>query len=149
MFIPSIPENSLTQEIKEVVRLSEKLCEEHDFCFPPPATEAEIALQEQEINAKIPDSYKDWLRFSNGVQLNGLLVKFLGVKALGKGTQFVSGEYVVIARVIGDGEFLCFSKETGDIVWEDHGNIKKYGTFNSFLRRFIIPSLRVDAGEGD
>ena len=149
MFIPSIPENSITPEIKEIVRLSEKLCEEHDFSFPPPATEADIVLEEQEISANIPDSYKDWLRFSNGVQLNGLLVNFLDVKAIGKGKPRVSDEYIVIAKVIGDGEFLCFSKKTSEIVWEDHGRIKKYGTFNAFLRRFIIPSLRVDANEGD
>ena len=149
MVIPEIPQNSLTQEIKEIVRLSKKLCDEHDFRFPPPATEAEILVQEQEINAKIPESYKDWLRFSNGVQLNGLLVKFLGVKTIGKGRQNISDEYIVIASVIGDGEFLCFSKETGDIAWEDHGKIKKYGTFDLFLRRFIIPSLKVDACEGE
>lgn len=31
MLIPEIPDNSLTKEIREIVRLSELLCGEHDF----------------------------------------------------------------------------------------------------------------------
>ena len=39
MYIPEIPNNSLTEEIKEIVELSKKLEKEYDFEYNPPATE--------------------------------------------------------------------------------------------------------------
>lgn len=46
MYIPEIPQNSLTDEITQIVELSKKLENEYDFEFDPPLSEVKIILWE-------------------------------------------------------------------------------------------------------
>ena len=137
MYIPEIPNNSLTEEIKEIVELSEKHKDDYNFEYNPPATEKEISAWESEHGITIPETYKDWLRFSNGSVIKNQLAVFWGIKMIGSCDQFLPNDLVSIGELIGDGEFLCFSKKTGKIIWEDHGNIEEYDTFNSILVEII------------
>lgn len=145
MYIPEIPNNSLTEEIKEIVELSKKLKNEYDFEYAPPATEEEISTWESEHGITIPETYKDWLRFSNGSAIRSELAVFWGIRMIGSCDQFLPNDLVTIGEIIGDGEYLCFSKKTGKIIWEDHGNIVEYDSFNSLLVK-VIPWIEGKTG---
>ena len=69
MVVPNIPNNSLTEEIKEIVSLCQQLEDRYDSYFNPPASEEEIIAWENEHGITIPETYKDWLRFSNGSEI--------------------------------------------------------------------------------
>lgn len=47
--------------------------------FYPPATDEEIRAFEAEHNLTIPESYKKWLRLTNGARLEGGIVLMYGV----------------------------------------------------------------------
>ncbi len=140
MYIPEIPNNSLTKEIIKIVELCQKL--EHEYLnvtakFNEPISEEELAKWENDNGIMIPESCKDWLRFSNGSDiLNGLMV----IYSL---SDFVIEWYdmpkdlVVIGNIIGDGEFICFSKGTKKIILEDHGNLEEYNCLNDIINRVI------------
>ena len=142
MYIPEIPNNSLTEEIKEIVELSKKLEKEYDFEYAPPATEEEISAWESEHGITIPETYKDWLRFSNGSVIKNQLAVFWGIKMIGSCDQFLPNDLVTIGELIGDGEFLCFSKKSQKIVRENHGEITEFQSFNIILKDTVIRILK-------
>lgn len=62
MNYPKIPDNSLTDRIKTIIKLSEKLIEDNEkgiFKFDAPISEEEIESWEKENGINIPESYKD------------------------------------------------------------------------------------------
>ena len=142
MYIPEIPNNSLTEEIKEIVELSKKLEKEYDFEYAPPATEEEISAWESEHGITIPETYKDWLRFSNGSVIKNQLAVFWGIKMIGSCDQFLPNDLVSIGELIGDGEFLCFSKKSQKIVRENHGEITEFQSFKIILKDTVIRILK-------
>ena len=142
MYIPEIPNNSLTEEIKEIVELSKKLEKEYDFEYAPPATEKEISAWESEHGITIPETYKDWLRFSNGSAIRSELAVFWGIKMIGSCDQFLPNDLVSIGELIGDGEFLCFSKKSQKIVRENHGEITEFQSFKIILKDTVIRILK-------
>ena len=137
MVVPNIPNNSLTEEIKEIIRLCKILESVYKFQFHAAATEEEISKWENEHGITIPESYKDWLRFSNGSIIANETAHFYGTKMIGCDDEYVPNEYVVIGSLIGDGELLCFSKINGNIVSIDHGKVFEYGDFKNYLRFMI------------
>ena len=142
VYIPEIPNNSLTEEIKEIVELSKKLEKEYDFEYAPPATEKEISAWESEHGITIPETYKDWLRFSNGSVIKNQLAVFWGIKMIGSCDQFLPNDLVTIGELIGDGEFLCFSKKSQKIVRENHGEITEFQSFKIILKDTVIRILK-------
>lgn len=112
MYIPEIPNNSLTKEIEELAKLAIALHEKRRFIFNMPATDTEI--QEWEKNSKIilPSSYADWLKFSNGSILRGSVAEIYGLDRIEYDIEYLPDDYVVIGRLTGDGEIICFSKES-------------------------------------
>ncbi|MBR6394375.1 MAG: SMI1/KNR4 family protein [Ruminococcus sp.] len=143
MYIPEIPNNSLTDEITQIVELSKKLEDEgYYFDYDPPATEEELSSWEKENNIKIPESLKDWLRFSRYSNICSELAIIKGVNAFKIDCELVPEDMVIIGEVIGDGEFIGFSKETGEIMWEDHGEVTKLESFDIFLKDTLIRMLK-------
>ena len=143
MYIPEIPNNSLKEEITQIVELSKKLeDEDYYFDYVPPATEEELSSWEKENSIKIPGSLKDWLRFSSYSDICSELAVIRGVKAFKTDCELVPEEMVIIGEVIGDGEFIGFSKETGEIMWEDHGEVTKLESFDIFLKDTVIRMLK-------
>lgn len=140
MKIPEIPNNSLTEEIKEIVRLCRELDCDHKF-YPPQAEEA-ITEWEHKNGIKIPESYKDWLRFSDGAEISNTLAVFNGVADIIADYEYLPDDLVYIGDLIGDGEMLCFSKTTGKIISYDHGVPTDEGDFKEFLNGTIIRMLR-------
>lgn len=140
MVVPNIPNNSLTEEIKEIVSLCQQLEPRYGkkaTYFNPPATEEEIIAWENEHGITIPETYKDWLRFSNGSVIRNELAVFWGVRMIGSCDQFLPNDLVTIGELIGDGEYLCFSKKTGKIIWEDHGKMREYDNLNEVINEIL------------
>lgn len=141
MEVPKIPENSLTEEIKELVELCRKLEPDYGgraFSFAPPASEEEIADWERKNGISIPESYKDWLRFSNGSVIDwdcfySLEQLIVGINIEG----VVNNDLVIIGNMIGNGTFICFSRTTNKICREDHGEITEFGDFKSVLNHVM------------
>ncbi len=142
MYIPEIPNNSLTEEIKEIVRLSRQLEDDYNFEYDPPVTEEELTSWENENQIIIPESVKDWLRFSGYSNICSELVIIKSVKSFEVGCELISDDLVIIGEVIGNGEFLCFSKKTGEIIRENHGEITRLKSFEDFLTNTVIRMLK-------
>ena len=143
MFIPEIPNNSLTEEITQIVELSKELEDEgYYFKYYPPVTEEALSSWENEHNIKIPESLKDWLRFSDYADICSELAIINGVEDFKIDCELVPDEMVIIGEVIGDGEFIGFSKETGEIMREDHGEITRLKSFDIFLKDTVIRMLK-------
>ena len=142
MFVPEIPNNSLKDEITQIVELSKKLENDYDFEYSPPLSEEELSSWEKEHNIIIPGSIKDWLSFSGYSNICNELAIIRGVKGFDIDCELVPDEMVMIGEVIGDGQFIGFSKETGKIMWEDHGEITELPSFADFLNDMVIRMLK-------
>ncbi len=131
----NIPENTLKKQITEILELEHALQEK--YTYNSPVSEEELSLWEHETNIKIPESIKDWLRFANGSKIqNNTMVTYELVDFVYRNND-ISEDFVIIGNVIGDGQFIGFSKETGKILWEDHGEIHEYKTMKELLEEII------------
>ena len=134
-----IPENN---ELKDLIQELLEFCDEMDedeldtTYFSEPVSEEEIENWEKENGVIIPESYKQWLRFTGDCEIDGTTAEFYSPKNFR--TEFVPDDLIIIGEQIGDGEVICFSKETGEIVTYFEGNIrKKYGTFDKTIKEVI------------
>ena len=142
MYIPEIPQNSLTEEITQIVELSKKLEDEgYYFEFLQPEDEEKIISWEKENSIIIPESVKDWLRFTRGAIIADDIARIGGINGFESGCDYVPDEMVIIGQIIGDGQLIVFSKETGKIMWETHADIIKFDSFASFLNEVVIRML--------
>ena len=140
MKIPKIPNNSLSEEITEIVSLCEQLAPEYGedaSWFLPPTSEEEIVNWENENNVSIPESYKEWLRFSSESQLRNVLAHFYNIEKIRLNSKGTRNDLVKIADLMGDGETLYFSKNSGKFVWDDHGNEEEVADFKLVLKEII------------
>ena len=137
MYIPQIPDNSLTKEIKEIIDLAEQLKEKRRFVFNESASDDDIQKWEKTNNVSIPASYADWLRFSNGSVIRGTVAEFYGLEGIEINADGFPEDDVVIGELVGDGELVCFSKESGKIFTDDHGETAEYENFNEILEEVI------------
>ena len=101
--------NSLKEEIEEISRLCEKAIEEYGenaSFFEEPVSEEEMNDWEKNNNAKIPESYKEWLRFTRKCRIVGNTARFWGPSEFH--SRFVPDDLIIIGEMIGDGEVVCF-----------------------------------------
>ena len=122
-YIPEIPNNSLTENLKKLVQLTQQLNDEYSFYYSSPLSETEIAEIERTNNISLPSSYKEWLMFSNEATICGAIAEFYDIKKIINSPNFVHGDTVIIGSMIGDGEIICFSKSDGVIFTNDHEEI--------------------------
>lgn len=129
MYIPEIPDNELKSQLEELVYIARKVEDEVDaedwlslkFRFNSPVSEIEIKEFEGSFGINLPSGYVDFLRFSNGAKLCGNIAIFDDIdriarmNKLSKSPDFPK-DYITIASIIGDGEILCFSKQTGKFI---------------------------------
>jgi len=135
MYIPEIPQNSLTEEITQIAERSKKLEDEgYYFELLQPEDEEKIISWEKENSIIIPESVKEWLRFTRGAIIADDIARIGGINGFESGCDYVPDEMVIIGQIIGDGQLIVFSKETGKIMWETHADIIKFNSFASFLR---------------
>ncbi|HEX9062679.1 MAG TPA: SMI1/KNR4 family protein [Clostridia bacterium] len=131
--------NSLQEEIRELQGLCKRMedMEINESRFDPPATEEEILDWERTNGITIPESYKEWLRFSAGSQIFTTTARFFGVKEIVVNKKHIPDDLVNIGELIGDGELLCFSKETGKILSLFEGEREDYDGFKEVLIEVI------------
>ncbi len=142
MLVSEIPNNSLTKEIKEIVDIAVKLEGINKFVFNSPATDDEIAALEKQINYTLPEDYKDFLRFSNGMIMNNYSAEFFNTNAIidfynRKKADSFPNDYIVIAEIIGDGEVLCLSSISGKFVRYFDGEKTFFDSFKEALNNII------------
>ena len=78
-----VPENnSLKSEIEEILKLCDEAEEkgEGSSCFKEPVSEEEMTQWEEANGVKIPESYKEWLRFTGKCRIIGNTATFWGPK---------------------------------------------------------------------
>lgn len=102
-----------------------------------PATEEEITSWEKEQGLLLPDSYKAFLKFANGVQLFGRSEYIAGLQGLNPSEEYPGANYVLMGEMIGDGTMICLSKSDGHVYIEDHGEYEDKGDFAKFLEYFL------------
>ena len=146
-----IPENnSLKAEIEELLQLckdSEAEYGENASYFNAPISEQEMAEWEETNGVKIPESYKEWLRFTGKCRIVSNTASFWGPKEFH--SNFVPEDLVVIGEMIGDGEMVCFSKSKGEFVRFFEG--KENGTYIKFddILKAILQTSKADGGLSD
>ena len=135
-----IPENNelkgLIQELLEFCDEKEKEGELGRTKFSNPVSEEEIENWEKENGVTIPESYKQWLRFTGDCEIDGTTAEFYSPKNFR--TEFVPDDLIIIGEEVGDGEVVCFSKETGEIMSYFEGEVDlEYGTFDVTLKEVL------------
>ena len=134
-----IPECEIKDMLTYMVDFAEELCSEYGGSpdgFAPPAADEEIAEWEKQHGIHIPDDYKQFLRFANGVSMPNS-VEFFGLKGLGSCLEYLHDEdwfgYCDAGSFIGDGTMLCF-KDDGDFYeWQD-GEMYRLGSFTEAVK---------------
>lgn len=137
MYIPDIPDNNLTATISQIVELAKALHEKKRFIFNHAASKIEIVEWEKSNGIILPQSYVDWLEFSNGSILRGTVAEIYGLNKIMVKSEYCPDDYVIIGSLTGDGELICFSKDTGKIFTDDHEDITDYEDFNEVLEVII------------
>lgn len=153
MYIPEIPDCSIKPILEELVYIAEKThnIAWHHSKFQPPASEADIAALEQEINLQLPSEYRELLKFSNGFEFYGISSEFYGLSGirqyyLAKKADWFPQDYVIVGELVGDGEVLCFSKETGKFLRYFDGEEQWLDSFPAALQQ-IVSHIRMQAEE--
>lgn len=129
----NIDDNELTVIKKKIITLCEKLENVDDTVFGQPANEG--LLKQWELNncTIIPEIYKKWLLITGYSYICGGILELFMPSLNGYYGQLVPENYVVIGNIIGDGERVCFEKNTGKFIRYDHGKIKTLGDFSDLL----------------
>ena len=136
MYIPEIPDNSLKNEITQIVKIAVALEGMEHFAFYPPASEQEFQELEDYFETAFPESYKDWMRFSNGAEIAGNYVTIFRTSEISKyQIKSLRDDYIVIGTLVGDGELLCISKTSGQFIRWFEGKETYYDTLNDFFKR--------------
>lgn len=127
-----VPENnSLKAEIEELLKWckeAEAEYGENSSYFEEPVSEQEMTDWEEENGVKIPESYKEWLRFTGKCRIVSNTATFWGPEKFH--SDIVPKNLIIIGEIIGDGEVVCFSKETGEFVRFFEG--KENGIYQDF-----------------
>ncbi len=136
MYIPEIPDNSLKSEIEQIVKIAFALDGMEHFMFCPSASENELRELEKYFHAKFPESYKEWMRFSNGAAIFGNYITIFTTSEIRKyQIKGMPDDYIIIGTLIGDGELLCISKTSGQFIRCFEGKETYYDTLNDFFKR--------------
>lgn len=157
MDIPKIPDNSMRPQLEELVSIVNKIkaeVEEDDwfslvFYFEEPASEEDITAMETALGTTLPTGYKDFLRFSNGAQLCGHTAEFENAHRVSNQDDMAEGfpkDYIVLARLIGDGEILCWSKDTDRFVRYYDGREIFFDDFHEFFK-WLLEFIKQEASE--
>lgn len=152
MYNCSIPENnSLKEEIRELLEWCEKTdCENGatGSFFNAPVEELKMTKWEEENGIKIPESYKEWLRFSEKCRIDGTTATFWGPDEFH--SNYVPEDLVVIGEMVGDGEVVCFSKAKGEFVGYFEGGIcERYSSFRGVINEVLRMIGKVDESKND
>ena len=132
--------NSLKAVIEELLEWCEKKEKEGELgrtFFNEPIIESKMEKWEAENGVKIPESYKEWLRFSEKCQIDGTTATFWGSDEFN--SEYVPDDLIVVGEIIGDGQVVCFSKAEGVFVEYYEGNIQnRMENFNEIIKKIFV-----------
>lgn len=132
--------NSLKAVIEELLEWCEKKENEGELgktFFYEPIKESKMEKWEAENGVKIPESYKDWLRFSEKCQIDGTTATFWGPDDFK--SEYVPDDLIVVGEIIGDGQVVCFSKAEGVFVEYYEGIIQnRMENFNEIIKKIFV-----------
>ena len=140
MYIPEIPNNSITKEIKKLTALCEKKIAEYgenSSWFKPPMIENDIQKWETENNIKLPATYREWLLFSEESLIRNGLAHFYRLDDFKYNVIDVSPDLIVIGEIFGDGELICLSRSKNIFCIFDHGESEVQEDFRDILKEII------------
>lgn len=145
-----IPENnSLKKEIKKLLELCEKNDEEsgaEDSYFEEAIEEQKMTEWEAINGVAIPESYKEWLRFSRKCRIIRNTATFWGPDEFH--SNYVPEGLVVIGEMVGDGTLVCFTKESKEFIEFFEGKISsKYNDFNAVIKEVLRMIGDTDEGK--
>lgn len=130
--------------LKDVLLKVVDLCEEKAPVYGykntkigKPATEEEIQAWEQEQGILLPECYKNFVRFANGIQFFGSSEYISGVQGLNPSDEYLGADYIHLGEMIGDGTAICMSKASGKVYIADHREYEDKGDFAEFLEYFL------------
>ncbi|MBR3025453.1 MAG: SMI1/KNR4 family protein, partial [Oscillospiraceae bacterium] len=83
--------------------------------FNEPATEEQIEKLEKTHNIKLPEEYKEFLRFANGATIMGTSATIYGTDMFGVRDMMVPVDYFTVGERIGDGERIALNLEDGKL----------------------------------
>lgn len=134
-----IPDCSIKNDITKLVDISEEMVGSYnvkDTDFAPPVTTNEIENWEKENDIRLPNEYKEFLMFANGVNLQ-FYINFLGLNSIGLCREYLDRDgfsgFYDIGLYSGGGATLCIS-EKDDLfyIWQD-GEMNKLGNFKETI----------------
>lgn len=98
-----------------------------DYCeFNLPATEQEIEKLESSYGLKLPDEYKEFLRFSNGAKICGTSCTIYGTDMFGAGDAMVLDPLYTVGECIGDGERIALDPRDGELYSCYNGTVETF-----------------------
>lgn len=140
-------ENPLKDQIEELLQACEKNDEENggpDSFFEDPIEEGVMTKWEEENGVEIPESYKDWLRFSRKSQINIHTAAFWGPEEFH--SEYVPEDLVVIGALVGDGEMVTFSKTSKKFICWFEGQVNEEFTDFSEVLKEVISMTKGESG---
>ncbi len=111
--------------------------------FFPSATDEQINNFEKEQNIQIPESYKQWLRLSNGGYLFGGYVHLYGIENHPQpsvGNDFSAGKVPKEYQILGymESEHICFNQENKKFFFYEYSKQSAdFENFNAILDYII------------
>lgn len=135
-----IKDNPLKKTLLKIMDLCEEKGPAYGYkntVIEKPVAENEIAAWETEWGISLPDSYKYFLRFANGIQFFDSSEYISGLKGLNPLDEYLGADYIHMGEMIGDGTMICISKTNGRVYVADHGEYDDKGDFAEFLEYFV------------
>lgn len=120
--------------IKEQFNYFQNLCsllfEYKESEFEPPAPLEKIIQWEKDNKVELPHQYKSWLMLTKSSRILSSYIEFRWPKL---GSLDVADDVIIIGDVIGDGEELMISCESGKILSFFDGEMEEYEDFDDLL----------------
>ena len=140
MFIGEEPK-TLEECFERLVKDRDRLIDECDYpsnynLFNAPASEEQIEKLEKTHNVKLPEDYKEFLRFANGATIMGTSATIYGTDMFGIRDLMVPDEYYTVGERIGDGERIALNPADGELYSCYNGKVKLFDLEHE-LHRFI------------
>jgi hypothetical protein len=143
MFIPKVPKNSLKNVLEDLAKVCKALDNDEDnnwtnYLYPPADLE-KIAKWESDNKTQLPQSYKDFLAFSDGATVRTNLLYICPIDDIEIVNTDSVGEIFRIGSLIGDGEVLYFL-QNGEM---KRGFLDKYDKVINSLGEIITQTIEM------
>lgn len=123
-------DNIIKEQFDYYKNMCSLLSEFTDSEFDAPAEIDKIEQWEKENNVNLPHQYKSWLLLTEYAAIMGGYIEFIWPQI---GSFEGDDDVIIIGSVIGDGEELLISRESGEIFSFFDGETETYDDFDDLL----------------